>query len=35
MILEDEMKIRMKKVKIKNKKTGERKEYTMYFVVFQ
>jgi hypothetical protein len=34
MILEDEMKIRMRKVKIKSKKTGERKEYTMYFVVF-
>jgi hypothetical protein len=34
MIIEDEMKIRQKKVKIKDKKTGEKKEYTLYFVVF-
>jgi len=34
MIIEDEMTIRRKKVKVKDKKTGEKKEYSLYFVVF-
>jgi len=34
MIIEDEMKIRRRKTKAVSRKTGQEKEYEMYFVVF-
>jgi hypothetical protein len=34
MIIVDEMKVRRRKVKAVSKRTGQEKEYTMYFVVF-
>jgi hypothetical protein len=34
MIIEDEMKVRRRKTKAVSRKTGQEKEYEMYFVVF-